>query len=117
MDLAATANETATTTPKLWQRSIPYQREASNKNGFIDKDFINRLKSLPNTLPDGLEWLDFRTDLCLVIATFYHTNFLHGTGSNLRKWNAFFELILSYFTNPSFTNIFYEPLLCVALLS
>lgn len=64
------------------QTPIPYQREKSDKNDFIDREFVNRLRNLPNTLPDGLEWLDFRTEMSTTITAFYHTYFLHGTGNS-----------------------------------
>ena len=65
---------------RLWQRPLPLQRQDSNRNDFIDKEFITRLKGLPNILPEGLEWLDYRPEMCPAIAGFYHKNFIHGSG-------------------------------------
>ncbi|KAL5269397.1 hypothetical protein ACHWQZ_G003028 [Mnemiopsis leidyi] len=53
---------------RLWQRPLPLQRQDSNRNDFIDKEFISRLKGLPNILPEGLEWLDYRPEMCPAIA-------------------------------------------------
>ena len=66
---------------RLWQRPLPLQRQDSNRNDFIDKEFITRLKGLPNILPEGLEWLDYRPEMCSAIAVFYHETFIHGTGN------------------------------------
>ena len=66
---------------RLWQRPLPLQRQDSNRNDFIDNEFITKLKGLPNILPEGLEWLDYRPEMCSAIAEFYHHNFILGTGN------------------------------------
>ena len=77
---------------RLWERPLPLQRQDSNKNDFIDKFFINKLKKLENPLPQGLEWIDYDSSddsMANAIASFYHTNFILGAGQPPQQFTQY----------------------------
>lgn len=76
---------------RLWQRPLPLQRQDSNKNDFIDREFITRLQTLPNELPAELQWQDFEPRMCKDIARFYHENFMLGCGTPPAQFEKFIE--------------------------